>query len=203
MNLKFNLSRVAWVAAVLFFVVLVMPQSTLAETDKRYGFNGSFHVGSTYPLSDLDKTSDSNIHFRFDLSFRYQITDKLEVAAVGFYGFNQFTEDHSTGSGDDNMYWKNISANVKVIWSFPNYYLYLQAGPGSYKLKANGIMYPYTPGVTASGYNVGGGFQVKMNGSSRLEFGVDYHRINAPTTWESNIKTEFLTLQLGVIFPLF
>jgi hypothetical protein len=183
----------------LFFVVLVLPQSTLAQ--RKYSFNGSFHVGSTYPLSDLDTTSDSNIHFRFDLSLRYQLSDKLEVAAVGFYGFNQFTEDQFTGA--DNMYWKNLSLNLKAIVGItPNYYLYWQAGPGSYTPKV---------GPVSSGYNVGGGFQVKMSGPSRLEFGVDYHVINAFYVINAdghaielpNIKTKFLTLQLGVIFPLF
>ncbi len=199
MNLRFNLSRFAWVAAVLFFLVVVMPQSTLAQ--RNYGFYGSFHVGSTYPLEDLNDTADSNIHFRYDLSFRYKLSDRLEVAAVGFYGFNQFTEDHFTGT--DNMYWRNLSANIKVIMSVtPNYRLYWQAGPGSYTPKA---------GSNSSGYNVGGGFQVNMSGASRLEFGIDYHVINtfyvihAGGHYEeiADLKTKFLTLQLGVIFPLF
>lgn len=199
MNLRFNLPRFAWVVTVLFFVVLLLPQSTIAQ--KKYGFYGSFHVGSTYPLSWLEESrSDSNIHFRFDLSFRYQLTDKLAVAAVGFYGFNQFTQDPIVM---DNLYFKNISVNAKVIWSFPNYYLYLQGGPGSYKAKPDLITSYYLPGHNASGYNVGGGFQVEMSGSSRLEFGVDYHSINAITLYEEEIKTEFLTLQLGVIFKLF
>jgi len=193
MNSRSNLSRFAWVAAVLFFVVLLMPQSTLAQTDKRYSFNGSFHVGSTYPLSDLNNTSDSNIHFRFDLSLRYRLNDKLEAAVVGFYGFSQFTEDHFTGA--DNMYWKNLSVNLKLIASVtPNYRLYIQAGPGSYKPKV---------GPTSSGYNFGGGFQVNMNVPSRLEFGVDYHVINDTSIAGEKIKSKFLTLQLGVIFPLF
>jgi len=199
MNLRFNLPRVAWAAWFLLLVVLVLPQSILAE--KNFRLNGSFHVGSTYPLSDLDETSDSNIHFRFDLGFRYQLTDKLAVAAVVFYGFNQFTEDEMV---DDNLYWRNISANAKLIWSVTSdYYFYLQAGPGSYKAKASFSNPDYIPGSTASGYNFGGGFQVKMSGSSRLEFGVDYHRFNAIGYSGTEIKTEFLTLQLGVIFPLF
>lgn len=200
MNLRFNLPRVAWAVWFLLLVVLVMPQSILAE--RNFNLNGSFHVGSTYPLSSLDETSDSNIHFRFDLGFRYQLTDKLAVAAVVFYGFNQFTEDEMV---DDNLYWRNISVNAKLIWSFPNYYLYLQAGPGSYKSKAMFLnTFPgYLPDHTASGYNVGGGFQVKMSGSSRLEFGVDYHHFNAMTESGSEVETKFLTLQLGVIFPLF
>lgn len=191
MNSRFKLPGFAWAAAVLFFLVLVMPQSTLAND--KYSFNGSFHVGSTYPLSDLNETSDSNIHFRFDLSFRYKLSDRLEVAALGFYGFNQFTEDHFTGA--DNMYWKNLSANIKVIVSVtPNYRLYWQAGPGSYTPKV---------GSNSSGYNVGGGIQVNMNTPSRIEFGVDYHVINNTLIHGAELKTKFLTLQLGVIFPLF
>jgi len=191
MSLKFNLSRFAWVA-VLVFLLALLPQSALAQ--KNYGFSGSFHVGSTYPLSDLNTTSDSNIHFRFDLSFRYQFShDKIALAIVGFYGFNQFTEDHFSGA--DNMYWRNLSLNAKLIFNVtPNYYLYLQAGPGSYKPKV---------GANCTGYNLGAGFQVPMGSASRLEFGVDYHTINTPSTGEEKIKTKFLTLQLGVIFPLF
>jgi hypothetical protein len=198
MNLRFNLPRFTWAAWFLLLVVLVLPQSILAE--RNFSLNGSFHVGSTYPLSYLNGRSDSNIHFRFDLGLRYQLTDKLAVAAVGFYGFNQFTQDPIV---DDNLYWRNISVNAKVIWSFTNYYLYLQAGPGSYKTKENLIQSDYTAGQIDSGYNVGGGFQVKMSGSSRLEFGVDYHRFNASGYSGTEINTEFLTLQLGVIFPLF
>jgi hypothetical protein len=191
MNSRFNLPGFAWVAAVLFFLVVVMPQSTLA---KKYGFYGSFHVGSTYPLSDLNERADSNIHFRYDLTFRYQvIKDKFEIAALVFYGFNQFTEDHFTGA--DNMYWKNLSLNIKAIASItPNYRLYLQAGPGSYTPKV---------GSNSSGYNFGGGIQVNMNAPSRIEFGVDYHVINATSIAGAELKTKFLTLQLGVIFPLF
>lgn len=200
MNSKFNLPRFAWVVTVLFFLVLVIPQSTLAKGN--YRFYGSFHVGSTYPLDDLNKRSDSNIHFRYDLSYKFPvIKDKLEIALVVFYGFNQFTEDHFTG--DDNIYWKNFSVNAKCIVNVTsNYNLYWQAGPGSYTPKA---------GSNSSGYNIGGGFQVKMGGPSRLEFGVDYHVINAFYVINAGghaqeieeLKTKFLTLQLGVVFPLF
>jgi hypothetical protein len=189
---------------ILLLVVLVLPQFVMADPVK--GLRLSFHVGATYPLgsgsirsddpgsiaNSLNYWADSNVHFRFDLTYR--LSDKIDLMV--FSGFSQFTDDNAANV-HVHYYTFNYSANVK--WLFPTatgLKWYVQGGPGLYVPKP-GLIGPYPTGNTV-GFNVGWGAQIPLTGPFDIEWGVDLHNINLSS--DDQPKYWFLTLQLGVLF---
>lgn len=138
----------------------------------------SFHVGSTHPLGDLDRPSDADIHVRVDAG--YALTDRVRLQLMA--GLSQLVSEIATGT--EHPRWINASLNAQVLFPLPSGTdFFVQGGPGVYWPKSGG---------SDAGFNVGLGFQLPIRAPYRLELGTDYHRISG--------DTEFLTLQLGVLF---
>jgi hypothetical protein len=157
-----------------FASMIVKPKSNLAF---------SFHVGSTYPLSNLDDTSDSNIHVSVDMEYQVKNNHYL----IGVVGLNQFTAE--SASAIEHPRWINVSANYKITTPLTAKQMiyYIQGGIGQYFPKS---------GSSELGANIGIGAQIPLNNYSKLEFGGDYHYVNA-----SEDNNQFLTFKLGVVFP--
>ncbi len=143
---------------------------------------GSFHIGSTHPLGELDGPTDSNIHFRLDAS--YPFTDRFRLLAMA--GYSQLTAE--TASGADHPRWINLSVNIQTLLpTASGLKWFVQGGPGVY--------WPES-GSSEVGFNLGFGAQIPFgSGPNAIEIGADYH--NVQTDFDD---LEFLTVQLGVLF---
>lgn len=189
---RFNSHGFAWIAVVLFFVVLVLSQAALADEKPavKRGFVHGLHVGGTYPVGLLNNHQDSNIHFRMNAG--YAFNNRLSLMA--FIGFSQFTED--VESTDLNYYWFNASLNLKVtLITTPNGVSYFfQGGPGIYIPKSN----PAIPLTTTFGFNVGIGAEVPISTPFHVEWAWYYHYVNISKPKEPQYS--FLAVHLGVIY---
>lgn len=151
-------------------------------TNYQSKYLGSFHVGGTYPLDQLDRNAESNIHVRVDKTYRLNETQYLMLMA----GLSQFTTE--ANQTFDHPRWLNLSANYMLTFG-PSPRHYFQAGPGYYKP---------SPGSWDWGFNIGyGRFIPVYNTPCIMKFGLDWHCI-----YTDDEKTQFLTFQLGVLFNL-
>lgn len=139
---------------------------------------GSFHVGSTHPLGDLNKIADANIHVRADLGYRLTDRVRLDLQA----GFSQLTAE--SNAGIDHPHFFNLSLDGQLFFPLPSgNTFFLEAGPGIYWPKGGG---------SDLGFNLGLGLQLPISTRHTLELGADYHRISS--------REEFVTVGLGVLF---
>lgn len=141
----------------------------------------SFHVGSTHPLGNrLDSLSDANIYAAIDLT--YQLRDNLNLKFTG--GLLQLTSENTIPVRHPR--WYHLSPNLELMFPRAGYdwKIYLAAGPGVY--------WPKNAGSTL-GFNAGIGLRNMAMGQTRLNAGIDYHRIG------SKDANQVLTFHLGVL----
>ncbi len=139
---------------------------------------GSFHVGSTHPLGDLNKIADANIHVRGDLGYRLTDRFRLDLQA----GFSQLTAE--AAARIDHPHFVHLSLDGQLLFPLPSGNIFfLEAGPGVYWPKGGG---------SDLGFNLGLGVQLPISPRHTLELGADYHRVSS--------KEEFVTVALGVLF---
>ena len=139
---------------------------------------GSFHVGSTHPLGDLNKIADANIHVRADLGYRLTDRVRLDLQA----GFSQLTAESFAGIAHPHFF--NLSLDGQILFPQPSgNAFFLEAGPGIYWPKGGG---------SDLGFNLGLGYRLPISNRHTLEIGADYHRISS--------REEFVTVALGVLF---
>ncbi len=139
---------------------------------------GSFHVGSTHPLGDLNRIADANVHVRADLGYRLADRFRLDLQA----GFSQLTAE--AGAGIDHPHFFALSFDGQLLFPQPSgNAFFLEAGPGLYWRNGGG---------SDLGFNLGFGYQLPISFRHTLEIGADYHRVPG--------QEEFVTLALGVLF---
>lgn len=158
----------------------VVATANTPDPTKPRRYNYGFHIGSTHPLSDLNKLADANIHMHVD--FNYILNHRLRLKLIA--GLNQFTAE--SFAGIEHPRWINASVNLQAIFppTASGLRYYLQAGPGRYWPKS---------GPSKFGFNLGVGAQIPISGPFKLEFGLDFHQIQ---TIEQE-RNRFFTMHLG------
>jgi hypothetical protein len=142
----------------------------------------SAHVGGATPTGGWDKYTDANVHWRFD--FQYSIKDHLRIMAIA--GLSQFTTEPF--GQNQHPRWTNLSANIRVIIpSSTQLKFFVQVGQG--------VFYPKS-GSAETGTNAGLGILIPLMPDFDIDFGIDYFHIYMDDA------TDYLTVQLGVVFPL-
>lgn len=142
----------------------------------------SLHGGTAVPLGTYADTFDLSYNILLDVD--YHLSPR--VAIVGFFGYNDFK---SKISAIDNTYWLNLSLNLRyytpiALLATNRLSFYVEAGPGLYIPKDGDVKF---------GYNIGGGFNYRVNPHVFLETGIDYHYI-------LDRDIQFIHNHLGVVF---
>jgi len=154
----------------------------LGVITKSKPLHSGFQVGSTIPMGNFDKTTDSDVFF--DIDTTYSLTNRFQLVAK--LGYNHFADEIEEGLSHQR--WINLSINLKTFINQPNTSgldYYAQLGPGYYFQKS---------GSGSVGLNVSAGAQTNITKPIGLQFGIDYHQIFIKES------IGFFGIRLGVIF---
>ncbi|NIM10864.1 MAG: outer membrane beta-barrel protein [Candidatus Aminicenantes bacterium] len=137
----------------------------LTVVDKIPRFNRwafGIYAGAGIPIDILNVNYDPGFSSGGYIGYYFSPSFSL----VGLLGYNGFKAVSASAAGD--MYWWNISCNIKSEILTRPFRLYVNAGPGIYIPKT---------GSLEQGFNVGAGVSYSLASRWALELGTDYHRI--------------------------
>jgi hypothetical protein len=138
----------------------------------------SFHLGMNFPLGSFNKTHDPGPSLT--LNAEYPFRDNL--SAVGYLGFHYFHGERD----NPNLYYTNLSLNLKQYFPVSSFRGYVEAGPGIY--------FPKT-GPSKFGFNVGTGLSFNIQPKFKFEVGPDFHFVDP-----GGHKRVFVDARMGVAF---
>lgn len=141
----------------------------------------SMHAGAAAPTGNLNYNYNRGLSLGLNLDYR----PSRRFSLVGLLGHNRFK---SVSPLIDDIYWWNISLNLKYKFRLRIIPLYMNAGPGLY-IPGTGSLKP--------GINAGLGIDFPLAPRLTLELGTDYHRI-----FTTGIGTEFFVVHAGMILRL-
>jgi hypothetical protein len=135
---------------------------TFATVKSSYSkWSVSLHSGTAIPIGTF--TYDFGLGLNMLLNASHNLSSRLSV--VGLFGYNDFK---SKTAGIDDIYWINISANMKYRVLTRTMSPCIGAGLGYYIPKT---------GSSKIGANIGFSFDYDFNSLITMELGVNYHVI--------------------------
>jgi len=136
----------------------------------------SFHLGINFPTGSFSNSYDPGPSLTFDLEYRFLDNISL-LALIGFHYFH---------GKDNDLYWRNLSVNLKMYFPLLGWRWYINGG--------GGIYYPNI-GSNKAGINLGTGLNFPIDQRLSLDIGADYHIVDL-----GGNNRYFIDIKMGIIF---